>query len=182
MRNHIGTVGIDIEKARLFSDETRVRILKLLAEHGELTNSQLSDMLGVGESTVFYHLKLLKDGGIVKLSRTEREPHGIIMRYYKLRSALLPAVYALLPELALTKLLGDKTRVQILRLLAEHGELTNSQLARMLGIGKSTISYHLKLLKGAGLVRARKVDEAGRSIPTKMNALVPKMVPSFLRT
>lgn len=182
MSNQIGTVGIDIEKARLFSDETRVRLLKLLAEHGELTNSQLSEMLGVGESTVFYHLKLLRDGGIVKLSRTEREHHGIIMRYYKLRSALLPAVYALIPELALTKLLGDRTRVKILRLLAEQGELTNSQLARMLGVGKSTVSYHLKLLKRAGLVRARMVDKGGKSIPMKMNALVPAMVPWFLRT
>lgn len=48
--------------------------------------------------------------------------------------------------------LGEPTRVRILRLLAHHEELSCGEMTKELGINCSTLSHHLALLHGAGLV------------------------------
>lgn len=53
---------IAITKA--ISDETRVRILKLL-EQGELCVCELMEVLGMGQSTVSKHLGILHTAGLV---------------------------------------------------------------------------------------------------------------------
>ena len=62
---------------------------------------------------------------------------------------------------ALFKALGEPTRLQILRLLAEQ-ELCVCDLEEILQISQPRISQHLKVLKQAGLVRERR--EAQRRI------------------
>jgi DNA-binding transcriptional ArsR family regulator len=57
--------------------------------------------------------------------------------------------------LALTRALGDETRVRALLALAE-GELCLCQIVELLGLAPSTVSKHMKLLHGAGLVSRRK--------------------------
>ncbi len=54
--------------AKAVSDETRVRILKLLEER-ELCVCQLMDILGMGQSTVSKHLGILKTAGLVESRR-----------------------------------------------------------------------------------------------------------------
>jgi DNA-binding transcriptional ArsR family regulator len=51
--------------------------------------------------------------------------------------------------------LGDPARLEIVRLLGGGGELTCSALQQRLGIPVSTGSYHLKLLREAGVTRTR---------------------------
>jgi ArsR family transcriptional regulator len=53
------------------------------------------------------------------------------------------------------KLLGDETRLRILRLLSRE-PLNVSELTRILGLAQSGISRHLGLLKKAGLVEERR--------------------------
>jgi ArsR family transcriptional regulator, arsenate/arsenite/antimonite-responsive transcriptional repressor len=51
--------------------------------------------------------------------------------------------------------LADATRVQILNLLAEHGEpMTVGQLVERLPVGQSTVSAHLKVLAEVRFVLA----------------------------
>jgi len=51
--------------------------------------------------------------------------------------------------------LADATRVQILNLLAEHGEpMTVGQLVERLPVGQSTVSAHLKILAEVRFVLA----------------------------
>ncbi|GMT46887.1 MAG: hypothetical protein IEMM0007_0453 [bacterium] len=57
-----------ILQAKAVSDETRVRILKLL-EGRELCVCQLMDILGMGQSTVSKHLGILKTAGLVECKR-----------------------------------------------------------------------------------------------------------------
>lgn len=57
--------------------------------------------------------------------------------------------------LRVTKALADRQRVRILMLLAP-GELCVCQIVAVLGLAPSTISKHLSVLSGAGLVDARK--------------------------
>lgn len=51
------------------------------------------------------------------------------------------------------KALGHPARIQILRVLAEHGTCICGELVEMLPLAQSTVSQHLQVLKEAGLVR-----------------------------
>lgn len=55
----------------------------------------------------------------------------------------------------LSKAISDETRVRILKLL-KNQELCVCQLMAILGMGQSTVSKHLGILKNAGLVEVRK--------------------------
>jgi len=58
----------------------------------------------------------------------------------------------------LFRLLGDETRLRLLRVLSgRHGRLNVTELTSVLGLAQSGVSRHLKLLKEAGLV----VEEKG---------------------
>jgi DNA-binding transcriptional ArsR family regulator len=51
--------------------------------------------------------------------------------------------------------LGDPSRLKIVRLLAERGELSCSDVQEQLELPPSTSSYHLRLLREAGVTRTR---------------------------
>jgi len=53
------------------------------------------------------------------------------------------------------KAIADPTRIRMLKLL-ENGELCVCEIMNVLGLGQSTASKHLNILKTAGLVEARK--------------------------
>lgn len=57
---------------------------------------------------------------------------------------------------ALFRLLGDRTRTRILFALAEAGELCVCDLAATVGVPETSVSQALRLLRTAGVVRARR--------------------------
>jgi ArsR family transcriptional regulator len=57
---------------------------------------------------------------------------------------------------AVFKALADETRLEILALLASHGELCVCDLQQVLGIIQSKTSRHLQYLKHAGLLTNRR--------------------------
>lgn len=52
--------------------------------------------------------------------------------------------------------MGDSKRLQMLELLAEHKELTVSELAALVEVSQPLMSWHLMRFKRAGLVATRK--------------------------
>jgi ArsR family transcriptional regulator, cadmium/lead-responsive transcriptional repressor len=58
---------------RVLSDPTRVRLLELLDEHGELSVGELVEGLGQSQPTVSNHLACLRWCGFVE--RERRHPH-----------------------------------------------------------------------------------------------------------
>jgi len=54
------------------------------------------------------------------------------------------------------KALSDETRLRILRTLARYGELCECNMVPSFGLSQPTISYHLKVLRDAGLIRSRR--------------------------
>ena len=54
------------------------------------------------------------------------------------------------------KALADETRQGILKLLQERGELCVGDIVDIFATSQPTISHHLRLLRGAGLVTPRK--------------------------
>ncbi len=56
----------------------------------------------------------------------------------------------------LFRVLGDPTRIEILRHLSLADEVACTTLDDILPVSKSTISYHIKALKNVGLLTVRK--------------------------
>ncbi|MCL5104809.1 MAG: metalloregulator ArsR/SmtB family transcription factor [Armatimonadetes bacterium] len=54
------------------------------------------------------------------------------------------------------KALGDPTRIRIVQLLAQHGEVCVCKFVDDLGMNQPAISHHMAKLKQAGLLNARK--------------------------
>jgi DNA-binding transcriptional ArsR family regulator len=50
---------------------------------------------------------------------------------------------------------GDPLRLGIVRLLDAEGELTCGEISERIGLPTSTCSYHLRLLREAGVTRSR---------------------------
>ena len=53
---------------KALSDPNRVRVLKIL-ERGELCVCEIQNLLGLAQSTVSKHMKLLEDAGLVERNR-----------------------------------------------------------------------------------------------------------------
>jgi DNA-binding transcriptional ArsR family regulator len=51
--------------------------------------------------------------------------------------------------------LGDPARLQIVRALADDRERMCNDISKLVGMPNSTCSYHLRLLREAGITRAR---------------------------
>src|SRR5438477_5905686 len=69
---------------RLLGDEARLRLLRVLAgRHGRLNVTELTSVLGLAQSGVSRHLKLLKEAGLVV------EEKGGGFSFYRLSPALL---------------------------------------------------------------------------------------------
>ena len=63
-------------------DETRVLILRFLDEHGELCVCDLQQSLGMIQSRLSRHLRILKEAGFLRVERRGR------WAYYSIRSPL----------------------------------------------------------------------------------------------
>jgi ArsR family transcriptional regulator len=57
---------------------------------------------------------------------------------------------------AVFKALSDPTRIRILRAIARVNELCECNIVPTFGLSQPTISYHLKILREAGLVRSER--------------------------
>jgi len=57
----------------------------------------------------------------------------------------------------LFRALADDTRLQMLALIRQHGELCGCDLEHVLEIGQSKVSRHLRYLLNAGLLKDRRV-------------------------
>jgi len=89
-----GTAVNFAQAARWFhalSDETRVRIVDLLAS-GEKCVCELQDAVGAAQSRLSFHLKVLKEAGVVSDRRQGR------WNYYSLRPEVLEEMAAYLLE------------------------------------------------------------------------------------
>jgi len=85
------------EAIRLLADFTRTEILRLLSRKS-MTETQLSKELGITKAAVGYHLHLLMKAGLIDISRTEAEKHGILQKYYTTVASLFIVDPEKIPE------------------------------------------------------------------------------------
>ncbi len=62
--------------------------------------------------------------------------------------------------------LSDPTRLQIIEILADHTEMTGSEIAEKANISHSLLCHHSKILAEAGLIKKRK---EGQTTYTSLN-------------
>ncbi|MGE5304526.1 MAG: ArsR/SmtB family transcription factor [Alphaproteobacteria bacterium] len=60
---------------------------------------------------------------------------------------------------AVSRALGDETRLRILNMLVERGETCVCELLETLGTTQSNISFHLTVLKNAALIADKKIGK-----------------------
>ncbi|MFB9274400.1 ArsR/SmtB family transcription factor [Cohnella cellulosilytica] len=73
--------------------------------------------------------------------------------------------------------IADPTRRRLIRLLAESEEMPLHELTPQFQMGRTAVSKHLTILKGAGLVQDRKV---GRETRFRLNAAPLREVQDWL--
>ena len=123
------------ELYRLLGDEARLRLLRVLAgKHGRLNVTELTAVLGIAQSGVSRHLRLLKEAGLVV------EERGGGFSFYRLAPALLdggfaglwPALQAQFADAAHTAALrGDDARLHdVIRLRKENFEVHGTDRAQ----------------------------------------------------
>lgn len=75
-------MDIFLQTISSINDETRIKILKFIHIHGELCVCDIESSFGMIQSRVSRHLKILKDGGFLKVTRRGR------WAYYAIREPL----------------------------------------------------------------------------------------------
>ncbi len=91
------------------------------------------------------------------------------------RAAPCCGIAELLPEgaeglrhvAATFKALCDETRLKILQAISRTGELCECNIVPSFGLSQPTISYHLKVLREAGLIRS---DRRGQWVYHRVNS------------
>lgn len=68
-----GSVGHLARMFRILGDETRLKVLMLLADHGELNVTSLCKKLKSPQPTVSHHLGILRTGEMVSSRRSGKE-------------------------------------------------------------------------------------------------------------
>ena len=71
----------DHGRIRLLADFTRSEILRLLSKY-PMTETHLSEQLGLTRAGVGYHLHLLLDARLITIDKVEAEQHGILQKFY----------------------------------------------------------------------------------------------------
>lgn len=77
---------------KIFRHPVRNRILEILRDGKPRTQRELGILLSMSNAAVHYHVKLLEEVGIIKLSSTREGPRGIIEKLYTIDVEHWPVV------------------------------------------------------------------------------------------
>ena len=76
------------------------------------------------------------------------------------------------------KALGEETRLEIIKLLAQNGEVGCTQINQAFNLTKPALSHHYRILKESGLLLKRK---EGQHFYLSLNrSILEKYLPGFL--
>lgn len=121
---------------------TRRRLYAVVKEYPGIHVREAARQLGTSMALVEYHLALLRDHGLVSVSKED----GYARLYPTDAPAPSPA------EREKVGLLRQRLPLRVTLTLLDDGPAKHKDLAEALGLGKSTLSFHLRKLEAAGLV------------------------------
>jgi len=130
-------------------NKNRHRIYACIRDHPGIAPAEIARATGINRGTVHYHLSCLRDAGLV----------GILRR--KGRAGYFRNGDCNPTEKAMYLHLNNDIRRQILALLLEKPGITQSEIADIMGIARSTAAWHLQKLAADELVES---DRDGRTV------------------
>jgi DNA-binding transcriptional ArsR family regulator len=126
--------------------EARRRIFHAVRDYPGLHVREISRQVGMSVALVEYHLRVLADNGLVEGREDQR-----FVRMFAVAAGDAPKSSA---DRGALGVLRSRLRLQILLILLDHpGPMSHGALAAEAGLGKSKLSFHLRRLERAGLVR-----------------------------
>lgn len=123
----------------------RKRVYDMVWGYPGLHMRQVARLLEYDPSLVEYHLNQLQKQGLI----TSFDLGGY-RRFFPLASDAPPLTHE---ERRILGLLRQEMLFAVVMLLLERGSAQNTELASLLGLSKATLTYHLKILVKAGIVR-----------------------------
>jgi predicted transcriptional regulator len=127
----------------------RRRLYAVVKEYPGIHVREAARQLGTSMALVEYHLALLRDHGLVSVVKEDR--------YARLYPTDAPAPRP--ADREQVGLLRQRLPLRVTLTLLDDGPTKHKDLADALGLGKSTLSFHLRKLETAGLVQR---DAEGR--------------------
>ena len=122
--------------------DTRVLLMKHIDQTPGIRYRELSRLTGLVNGVLSYHLSALERANVIKVNRESR-----ITRYYPVNVSD--------KESAILKFVRHEPIRQILLFILEHDMCTFNEIVDHTGKAPSTVSSHLKRLRGSGIVLLR---------------------------
>ncbi|HOE53245.1 MAG TPA: helix-turn-helix domain-containing protein [Methanomassiliicoccales archaeon] len=127
--------------------ENRRRIYEMIRSRPGTYLREMERELGLQVGTLSYHLGILTEAGMVRA-----EPEGNHVRYF-------PSEGFILNDRRTLAYLRSRTTRAILMHILDQGTVSFQGLMALVKVSKSTMSYHLKRLASAGLIKVSKGEE-----------------------
>ena len=122
--------------------DTRVLLMKHIGKTPGIRYRELLRLTGLVNGVLSYHLSALERANVIKVNRESR-----ITRYYPVNVSD--------KESAILKFVRREPIRQILLFILEHDMCTFNEIVDHTGKAPSTVSSHLKRLRGAGIILIR---------------------------
>jgi DNA-binding transcriptional ArsR family regulator len=122
--------------------DTRVLLMKNIEQTPGIRYRELLRLTGLVNGVLSYHLSALERANVIKVNRESR-----ITRYYPVNVSD--------KESAILKFVRREPIRQILLFILEHDMCTFNEIVDHTGKAPSTVSSHLKRLRGAGIILIR---------------------------
>lgn len=149
--------AVDAFRQVEFSGMSRAEVVEFIADR-KLDSGHLQEKLEAAERLIFVpsahvgpYLSFFKSDGVLGIIFRARLPEGAPFSAPDLsRADLVVRLSAL----------ADDTRLGILRLIAQEGELRSPEIMERVGLSQSAASRHLKQLSATGYLSERRCDGA----------------------
>jgi DNA-binding transcriptional ArsR family regulator len=151
------------------SADTRVLLMKHIQQTPGIRYRELLRLTGLVNGVLTYHLSVLEKANMIKVNRVSR-----ITRYYPVNVSD--------KESSILKFIRHEPIKQILLFILEHDMCTFNEIVDHTGKAPSTVSSHLKRLRGAGIVLVRhgEYHQLYRVVERDLIAeVISKYTPSF---
>src|ERR687894_2787214 len=122
--------------------DTRVLLMKHIEQTPGIRYRELLRLTGLVNGVLSYHLSALERANVIKVSRESR-----VTRYYPVNVSD--------KESSILKFVRHEPIRQILLFILDHDLCTFNEIVDHTGKAPSTVSSHLKRLRGAGIVLVR---------------------------
>ena len=132
-------------------EKTRVKILKLISDCNDISISEISSNVNITQKTVEWHIKCLKEDGIIERFGHDRGGYWKIIDK-KTREKLGRKPREKTREKTREKKDNKKTIERILNLISEDPSISVKKMSDKIGYTQSAIEWHIKRLKEKELI------------------------------